>query len=268
MNRKQTLTLLLASTSLAAVGTTLNAIQTVTMNGAVLTTRAKSINGEIWVPLDDIAKTQGFQIVKNTNSYDLVRGTGGIMGQQGKVGDTLQSGKFKLVVNKFAKVSKFTVRNKTGMDYSVWNGVADMNDQVLTAKPGFSLYYAKVTLTNSRSDAFQFDWNVIDNKSAVRDQKNGSNPWLVYDIPSPAFCSSPILPGSQISFRICFAVAKGAKPKDILLMMKALEDSKPENFIIDVTQLPATQPTGNSSGNGNSGSSGSGSGGDLDGDGL
>jgi hypothetical protein len=234
--KKQLSTLIIAA-GLAALCVAALAPNTLTMDGVTISNRVKVIGGESWIPVSDLAKAKGMQIANTTTSIDLTTagGSNQVGGTIGKVGDTIFTGKWRIQVQSFLKVKKYTIKNKTSTDYSVYDGVADLEDQVFKAKPGFDLYVAKCTLKNARTGAEQFDWNPIDNQSSIADADGSNHPWLVYDIPSPAFVSSAILPGSKIDFNICFAVAKKAKPTEIVLMLKSLSDSKSEVARIEVS---------------------------------
>lgn len=228
---------------LAALGIASIVQTTVVMDGTTISSRVKTIGGEAWIPVSDLARAKGLQVQSSGNTINLTTpgGANQVKGTNGKLGEMLFSGKWRLQIDTFSKVKRYTIQNETTTDYSVFNGVANLNGQVFTAKSGFELYVAKCTIKNARKDSAQFDWNPIDNQSSVANADGSNSPWLVYDIPSPAFVSSPILPGSKIDFNICFAVAKGSKPSEIVFMAKGLLDSKPDIFRISVTDAPTSE---------------------------
>ncbi len=208
--------------------------QSVTIDGKVVTHRVKVIAGESWIPVSDLAKAQGLVVTSNGTSIDLTSPGGAeqVKGVTGKVGEMLFTGNWRIEVNSFQKAATYTIKNSTSTDYSVYHGIADLDDKVFTPKDGYDLYVASCTLKNARKTSVEFDWNPSDNKSAIADDAGSNNPWVVYDIPSPAFNSAPILPGAKLDFNICFVVKKDVKLTDIVLTLKALTDEKTQNVRI------------------------------------
>ena len=227
---KKKLLTLLAVSSVAVVCWAIVAPSTVTMDGVTITTRAKVIGGETWIPVADLAKAKNLQITKTALSIDLSvsGGANQVGGTTGKIGQMLNTGRWRFQVNSFKLVSEYKVKHKTSTDYGVYAGVSEYDNDVFTAKPEFDLFVASCTLKNARTDSQQFDWNPTDNKTSIADSDGSNHPWLVYDIPSPAFVSSAILPGSKLDFNVCFAVKKGVKPSELVFMLKSLVDDKPE----------------------------------------
>ena len=194
------------------------------INGKQVSTRVRVIDGESWVPVRDVAKGQGLVVTGSGNQINLVTAGGAnqVGSLVGKVGDTLFDGHWKFSISKFEQVSSYKINTRTGSDYGTWNPVSNMENNVLTPKEGFKLYVAECTLKNGMTHDAQFEWSPGDTKSAVADTAGVNHPWLVWDIASEAFVTKPMLPGSAVNFKICFAVADGATPQDVVITLLTL----------------------------------------------
>lgn len=198
------------------------------MNGKVVSSRVRTIDGEAWVPVRDLARAQGMTVQKTGGRLELVEGGGAnqVDGLRGRIGDTVFDGSWRLTVHNFEQVDSYHVVSHTSTDYSITHGVSEFQDDTFTPRSGYVLYVADCTVKNGTHENQQYDWNPIDNKTAVADSSGSSHSWLVFDIPSPSFNSRPVLPGSAINFKICFAVASDAKPQDLIITLKSLNSSK------------------------------------------
>ena len=198
------------------------------INGKVASTRVRMINGEAWVPVKDVASAQGLTVQKRPGGLELVAAGGAnqVDGLRGKIGDTVFDGTWRLTVHGFEKVESYHIVSKTSTDYSITGGVANYDDGTFTPKPGYTLYVADCTVKNGTHEDQQYDWNPIDNKTAVADTSGSNHSWIVFDIPSPSFNSKPIVPGGAINFKICLAVAADAKPQDLIVTLKSLTQKK------------------------------------------
>ena len=194
------------------------------INGKQVSTRVRVIDGESWVPVRDIAKGQGLVVTGSGGQINLV--TAGGANQTGtvtgKVGDTLFDGHWKFGITKFEQVSSYKIQSKTSTDYGTYNAISNIEDDVITPKPGFKLYGADCLIKNGMTHGAQFEWSPGDTRTAVADTVGVNHPWLVWDIASEAFVTKMMLPGSAINFKICFAVAESATPQDVVVTLLTL----------------------------------------------
>lgn len=198
------------------------------IHGKVASERVRTIDGEAWVPVRDVAKAEGLTVQKSGNRLELVEAGGAnqVDGLRGKIGDTVFDGSWRLTVHSFERVDSYHIQSKTSTDYSIWHAIADLQDDTFTPKPGYALYVADCTVKNGTHDDAQFEWSTADNKTSVADASGANHPWIVFDIPSSAFVSKPVLPGAAIDFKICFAVAADAHPQDLIVTLKSLTQKK------------------------------------------
>lgn len=198
------------------------------MDGKVASNRVRTIDGEAWVPVKDIANAQGLIVQRRKGGLELVAAGGANQAGdlRGKIGETVFDGTWRLTVHGFEKVDRYHIVFKTSTDYSITGGVADYDEGTFTPKSGFTLYVADCTVKNGTHEDQQYDWNPGDNKTSVADTSGSSHSWIVFDIPSPSFNSRPIVPGGAINFKICLAVASDAKPQDLIVTLKSLTQKK------------------------------------------
>lgn len=225
-NRKKTLIALATLAGVATISAIPPLAETfLSINGKQVSSRVRVIDGESWVPVKDIAVGQGLTITASGHHINLVTAGGAnqVGTLVGKVGFTLFDGHWKFKLSKFEQVSSFKITSKSGMDYGVYNPVSEIDESgVVTPKPGFKLYAAECTLKNGMTQQAQFEWSPGDTKTAVADTSGVNHPWLVWDIASEAFVSKPMLPGSAINFKICFAVTDSAIPQDVVVTLLTL----------------------------------------------
>jgi len=197
------------------------------INGKQVSERVRVIDGESWVPVKDIAKAEGLTVTSNGGQINLVTAGGAnqVGSLVGKVGSTLFDGHWKFGISKFEQVASYKIITRTSTDYGVTNPVSEIDDNnVITPKPGFKLYVADCMLKNGMTHAAQFEWSPNSGKTAVTDTSGENHSWLVWDIASEAFVTKEMLPGSALSFKICFAVPDSATPQDVVVTLLTLGD--------------------------------------------
>lgn len=194
------------------------------INGKPVSNRVKVMDGESWVPVRDLAKSQGLVVTSSGGVLNLVTAGGAnqVGTLQGKIGDTLFDGHWKFSISKFEPVDTYTIVTAAQTDYGVTSPVSEIENGVITPKKGTKLYVATCTLKNGMTHGAQFEWTSSDTKNAVADTNGVNHPWLVFDIASSAFVTKEMLPGAAINFKICFAVADGATPQDVVITLLTL----------------------------------------------
>jgi hypothetical protein len=194
------------------------------INGKPVSSRVRVIDGESWVPVKDVAKSQGLTVTSSNGVINLVAAGGAnqVGSLTGKVGDTLFDGHWKFTLSKFEQVPSYKISTRTQTDYGTYTPIANIDDNVVTPKPGYKLYVAACTVKNGMTHDAQYEWSPGDSKTAIADTSGVGHPWVVVDIASEAFVTKAMLPGSAITFNICFAVAENATPQDVVVTLLTL----------------------------------------------
>lgn len=206
---------------------------TLKMDGSVVSTRVRMVDGEAYVPVRDLAKARGQQVIKSGTTLEITDGSGANQadGYHGKIGDLVSTKYWRFKTSSFQKVDSYKVETKTSMDYSIYHALVDIDDSnVITAKDGYTLYVAKCLLKNARTEPVEFEWNSSDPLIAVADTNGENHSWIVVDIASPAFVSRPMSQGAALTFNVCFAVKSSATPQDLIFTLKSL-DSKTKEVV-------------------------------------
>ena len=238
LDKKKTLTALLTLAGIATIYAIPPLVGTIlSINGKQVSSRVRVIDGESWVPVKDIAQGQGLVVTASGHQINLVTpgGANQVGSLTGKVGSTLFDGHWKFSIAKFQQVDSFKISTKTGSDYGTYNPVSEINDNVITPKPGYKLYAAECMLKNGMTHEAQFEWSPGDTKTSVADTAGVNHPWLVWDIASEAFVTKPMLPGSAVSFKICFAVVDTATPQDVVVTLLTLGEKTGTDIRFHVT---------------------------------
>lgn len=185
------------------------------VNGNLVSSNVKMVNGVPYVPLADLAKGQGMQLTKRADGYSLMPqgGANQMAGKfNGKIGEKLFTGKYVLIVRSVETVPvyKGKYRNLYGdveggatndvivINCTVSNGVKTPLELVIdewTWEPkGFSMHNALADMSGKSYAVTKYDVN--------------------YSETAPG--GVKLLPGASADFALVFKVPKDTKPKDLV----------------------------------------------------
>jgi hypothetical protein len=219
------LTLGAAAAALAQAGRTL------VLNGQVASQDVRMIGGRPYVPLADIAKALGQQLVSTPGGYEITAAGGAnqVEGLRGKIGDVLFDGKWRFQVLDVKQTDSYAMKNKSTNDYGVYNSTAEFTDNTFRPKPGNSLIVIQCRLKNGVKQN-QALWRPnSDTHTALADDQGQSYPPIAYDIPEgPPFESQELLPGAALDFAVLFTVPPGTHLKDLVFTLRTISSKGDE----------------------------------------
>ena len=204
------------------------------MNGEIVSNDVRVLSGKAYAPITDIAKAQDMVVVPISDGYEIKKAGGAtpIAGLRGKVGDVLFDGKWRFQVVSLDKVDSYLMKNKSTIDYAVYNSVADFDNdtRVFTPKNGRQLIAIKCRVTNGRNaNAALWIYN-NDTHTAIADTSGESHPPIVYDMEeSTPYQSKPLLPGAKTDFTALFAVPEGTQLKDLVFTLRTITNADKGN---------------------------------------
>ena len=186
---------------------------TLNINGSTVSTAARSINGQMYVPVKDVAKALKMKVsvVGNTIKFVPAGGTYQVANKlQGKMGEDLFSGKFGFKV--------LSVQRGAAYNYKFVNNY--QREEKLEAQGREELVIVNCRLKNgtSQKDEFAFDVRSYGMNTALTDMDAQSYQPTAYDVMADE--SSPLgkfaLPGASLNFSIIFRVPPETKLKDLV----------------------------------------------------
>ncbi|HEU4742544.1 MAG TPA: hypothetical protein VFS50_13200 [Meiothermus sp.] len=194
--------------------------QRLILNGQVASTRVIVVQGTAYVPLADVAKALGQTVVKVQGGYEI-RAAGGanqLAGQfQGKVGDQILTGLFRVQVQKVERMESYTTRfDKNNLtiqprsaeeELVVVTGVLKNAKQLGTVAPSLSV--------NNPGN------------TALAGADGRSFPPIAYDSPAGTNTGGgfTLLPGAALNFAVVFSVPKGTEVKALVLRVGEYGDT-------------------------------------------
>jgi hypothetical protein len=203
-------------------------------NGKVASTAVRTIDGKAYVPISDVAKALGLSVVPIADGYEIKKAGGAtpIAGLQGKVGDVLFDGKWRFQVLSVDTVDSYKMKNKSTVDYALYNQVADLDNDTntFTPKAGRSLIAVKCRVTNGRNATYSLWVNNNDTRTALADTNGESHPPFVYDMDeSEPFSTKKLLPGAKTDFTVLFSVPEGITLKDLVFTLRTINNNDKGN---------------------------------------
>lgn len=172
----------------------------VTMNGKPATGRM--IDGSVYVKLADVAKAFDQTVVSRNGVYSVVPAGGANMlqGTKGKLGQELNTGKWKFLVKGVQRVDSYMLK------------YADSKFE-FTADPGQDLVVVECRFKNAVQESVNMYFNGLQNTSLTDMAEQSYKPkWM--DVGGGV--ASMMLPGSAKDFAIVFSVPESAEVKDLV----------------------------------------------------
>lgn len=197
------------------------AAQKLFLDGKVVSTDLRVINGRAYVPLADVAKALDYTIQPATGGYAITKsgGAGPIAGKNvGSVGEEVFSGQWKFTVVRVDRVAEAVPEF---LPNEVWNR--------RTAGSGMEIVVVKCRVKNGTG---QKDTIVLDkwegnnttltdmDENAYEPTQHGYDAKFNEHFPEGA----TFLPGGAINFNLRFEVPKAAKLKDLVFTVIRYDD--------------------------------------------
>ncbi|HEY0867719.1 MAG TPA: hypothetical protein VGE01_10085 [Fimbriimonas sp.] len=204
-------TVLLGAVAVAAAVWAAQAVR-VTMDGKVVSTTGRIIDGSLYVRLADVAKAMDRQIVQRNGAYELVNAGGAnqLQGTKGRLGEELFTGKWRFLVRDVQRVDKYMLVH------------ADSKFE-LSAEPGQDLIVVNIRLKNGVQESVNMYFNALGN-TALTDMNE--QVYTVYGRDIAGGVASMMLPGSAKDFALVFAVPETARVKDLIYTIEPVDASK------------------------------------------
>ncbi len=230
MRYRATASVLLPVVALAIASGAAWAVQTglrLTMDGAVVSTNVRSIDGRAYVPLVDVAKALGRTVNASGGAYDLALAASAQRrdGLNGKMATDGFSGLWRLNVRSVEQVAGYSPQY--GSDKA----------PITPRESGDALVVIKCQLRNG-TKAMQdvsFDRNASGNTAVVDDQEHGYVP-LAYDARNSGYGSAKIPPATTMDFAILFSVPAGAKLTHLTYSVGGAGMDKSTDFQVSLTE--------------------------------
>ncbi len=204
------------------------------MNGSVVSTGVRTIDGKAYVPIADVAKALDMSVIPIAGGYEIKKAGGAtpIKGLQGKVGDVLFDGKWRFQVLSVDTVDSYKMKYKSTIDYALYNQVADFDNDTQTFKPktGRTLIAIRCRVVNGRNATYSLWVSNNDTRTALADDQGESHPPFVYDMDeSGPFSSKQLLPGAKTDFTVLFSAPEGTKLKDLIFTLRTIDNADKGN---------------------------------------
>jgi hypothetical protein len=199
------------------------------MNGRSASRDVRMIGGKPYVPLADVARALGQQLVSRSGGYEIIAAGGAnqVEGMRGKIGDTLFDGRWRFQVIEVQEVDSYRMKTKATNDYAVYRTVADFDptSDVFRPHEGQTMLLIRCRVKNGVKQTLSLWRSNSDTQTALTDTQGQSYPPIAYDMEESApFQSKALLPGSSLDLGVLFVVPQGTVLKDLLFTLRTLDD--------------------------------------------
>jgi hypothetical protein len=174
------------------------------LNGKVVSTNVLVSNGVAYVPIKDVAAALDMAAEKRPDGFALAKAGGAnqVEGLQGKVGDDLFNGMYRLKVTRVTRKESYTRQYSKG--------------DVISAPDGKEVLTVFIRIKNGTKKTQTIDLVFPGSNTGVTDAGEhsiGPITGLASDTPSRA---ADLLPGAAVDTALIFFVPKGAVLKDLV----------------------------------------------------
>jgi hypothetical protein len=187
----------------AAIGWAAGAATRLYINGKVASSDVIMKDGRAYVPLKDVAEALGMVVVNKSDGFALTQagGAGQVRGLNGKVGDDLFNGSFRVKVIRVTRGDSYKRQFSSGGD--------------IPAPAGEEIVAIVVRLKNGTSKT-QFPMVAGTNVTALTDEDAHSvAPYDTGYLDAPGR-NVTVLPAAAVDFALAFHMPKNAKLKDLV----------------------------------------------------
>jgi hypothetical protein len=213
MKGKLKLQILVGAAAISAVALAAQAGKALYINGTKASSDVRTINGKVYVPLNDVAKALGMTVQPKSGGYEMIKagGAGQIANKNvGNLGEEIFTGKWRFTALSVEHVQNYTPQYAPK---DAW--------RILEAKDGEELIVVKCRVKNgtAKKDELVFaNWE--DSNTALTDMDEQSYQPTTYGFDLKADESSPdganLLPGAAVNFNLIFRVPAGTREKDLV----------------------------------------------------
>ncbi|WP_309690442.1 hypothetical protein [Armatimonas sp.] len=191
------------------------------LNGKVVSTGVITQGSESYVPVRDIASALGMSVRAIDGGFELYRegGANRVEGLNGKLGEMLFDGIWRLKVKELKEVGSYTDR------------FTPNRPRTHMPKSGEKLLILELQVRNGQKEQSYLDLNLADNKivTALTDTEGHSYPVRMYDMRTGSGQpfggggnwdqSESILPGAAYDFVAVASVPRDFAPKDMVFTL-------------------------------------------------
>jgi hypothetical protein len=183
----------------------------VLMNGQVLSSSVKTINGTAYVKLSDVAKAFNMTVVKKGADFELVKAGGAnqLQGTTGKLGQEIFTGKWRFVAKSLTRAQSYAPI------YSVFK------DDAPTAEDGQELIVIPCRLKNGMTK--KENMYMQGGNTSITDMDEHAYPMRYLD--ARDHTAQELLPGSACDFVMVFSVPKDTVLKDFIYTIQPVDGS-------------------------------------------
>ncbi len=202
------------------------------LNGKVASEDIRTLNGNTYVKLSDVAKALDMVVVKRADGYEIIKkgGANQIKGAvTGKVGDVLFDGKWRFQVIKMETPESYTMTTDADTYDSAGLVSLDRTTHVVRANRGKKLVVLYCRVVNGVKEKRTL-WTAISDErvhTALTDNEGSSYAPVAYDFDGAPTQSKWLLPGAAMSFPVIFSVPEGTQLKDLVFTLKNNQTDDP-----------------------------------------
>jgi hypothetical protein len=195
------------------------------MNGKVASSDVRVIEGSAYVKVADVAKALNMVVVRRADGYEITKagGANAIEGvTQGKVGDVLFDGRWRLQVLSVQMADSYTMKTEADTYDSAGLSRLDRTTHVLTPKANYKLVVIQCRVSNGQTAKAQLWTAISDEKmnTALADADGSSHPPVAYDFDGAPTQTTALIPGASINFPILFSVPQDTRIKDLVFTLR------------------------------------------------
>jgi hypothetical protein len=192
------------------------------LNGALVSSKVKVIGGVPYVPVSDVAASQGMQVAKRADGFNLVPAGGAnqLSGRfTGAIGKPLFTGQYSLLVKSVEEAQKYEGKYKN----LYGRGEAGPSETLLLVT--CQVKNGMKTKQNLVFANWKYRGDIQTNTSLADSEGHSYEPYL-WDIKPTETAPDGVtlLPGAAVDFVIIFKVPKGTQPKDLVYSFMRYED--------------------------------------------
>jgi hypothetical protein len=195
--------------------------QKLVINGQTASSRVITVQGTACVPVADVAKALGQSVVRVPGGFEL-RAAGGanqLGGDlQGKVGDQLLTGLFRVQITRAERAASYTTRFGAGQAQTVSPSSADDDLVIITGTIKNAKQTGNVAPSLSTNNP---------GKTALAGADGRSFPPVAHDSPAGSNTggSFTLLPGAAMNFAVIFSIPEGVEVKALVFRVGEYGDS-------------------------------------------
>jgi len=217
------------------------------LNGQVASNEVRVVNGSAYVKLSDLARALGMIVVKRGDGYEIKHAGGATPIQgvtQGKVGDVLFDGKWRLQV--LGLTAPVTYKMKTDSEPYDFAGLTsfDRTNRIISPKTGYKLIVLQCRATNGQNSRQRLWTSISDQKmnTALADTQGASHPPVAYDYEGAPTQTQPLIPGAIVVFPVIFSIPQDTHLKDLIFTLHANGDTAYNDVRIALAGALPPQP--------------------------